>query len=191
MIIPRALTLGLLSLLFVSCTSYAPRVDTAFTPAPDTVIVYGQLKFEDKSNVGGTSYSGYRMALRLSNEETKKLLYVRFTKDETISCANIPAGHYQLTGFVATDASDRILGGKIFGPEDKINIQFATEPNTAIYLGDFYGYVKYYVYGDLTTVETGLTQVTNNFSASTAVFQGKFPNLARMPVRSVFENGGK
>ena len=187
----RYFTLALLSLLFVSCTSYAPRLDSSFKPAPDTVIVYGQLQFEDKSNVGATSYSGYRMALRLSNEETKKLLYVRFTKDETISCANIPPGHYQLTGFMATDKSDRILGGKIFGPEDKIDIQFTTEPNTAIYVGDFYGYVKYYVYGDLTTVETGLTQVTNNFSASTAIFHEKYPNLATMPVRSAFENGGK
>jgi hypothetical protein len=191
MIILRVLTLGLLSLLFISCTSYAPRVDASFKPAPDTTIVYGQLKFVDNSNVGSTSYSGYRMALQLSNEETKKPLYVRFTKTETISCANIPAGHYQLTGFVATDNSDRILGGKIFGPEDKIDIQFTTEPNTAIYLGDFYGYVKYYIYGDLTTVETGLTMVTNNFSASTTVFQGKFPNLATMPVHSAFENGGK
>jgi len=187
----RTLSLGLLSLLFVSCTSYAPRVESSFTPRPDTVVVYGQLKFVDNSNVGATSYSGYRMALQLSNEETKKPLYVRFTKTETISCANIPAGHYKLTGFVATDNSDRTLGGKIFGPEDKIDIQFTTEPNTAIYVGDFYGYVKYYVYGDLTTVETGLTLVTNNFSASTPIFHEKYPNLASMPVRSVFENGGK
>jgi hypothetical protein len=191
MIILRPLTLGLLSLLFVSCTSYAPRVDTSFKPTPDTVVVYGQLKFVDNSNVGASAYSGYRMALQLSNQETKKPLYIRFTKNETISCASVPAGHYKLTGFVATDASDRILGGKIFGPEDKINIQFATEPNTAIYVGDFYGYVKYYIYGDLTTVETGLTMVTNNFSASTPIFHEKYPNLVPMPVRSVFENGAK
>jgi hypothetical protein len=142
MIILRTLILGVLSLLFVSCTSYAPRVDNAFKPGPDTTIVYGQLNFEDRSNVGATARAGYRMALQFSNEETKKPLYVRFTKDEAISCANIPTGHYQLTGFVATDNTDRILGGKIFGPEDKINIQFATEPNTAIYVGDFSGYVK-------------------------------------------------
>jgi len=187
----RYFTLALLSFLFVSCTSYAPRLDSSFTPSPDTVVVYGQLKFVDNSNVGASAYSGYRMALRLSNEETKKPLYIRFTKTETISCASIPAGHYKLTGFVATDNSDRILGGKIFGPEDKINIQFATEPNTAIYVGDFYGYVKYYVYGDLTTVETGLTMVTNNFSASTPIFHQKYPNLASMPVRSAFETSGK
>jgi len=186
----RTLTLGLLSLLFVSCTSYAPRLDSSFTPGPDTVAVYGQLKFVDNSNIGSTVYSGYRMALELLNEETKKPLFVRFTKTQTISCANIPAGHYQLTGFVATDNSDRVLGGKIFGPEDKINIRFTTAPNTAIYLGDFYGYVKYYVYGDLTTVETGLTQVTNNFVPSTAIFHEKYPNLAQMPVHSAFENSG-
>ena len=187
----RYFTLGLLSLLFVSCTSYAPRVSTSFKPAADTVIVYGQLKFVDNSNVPENSGTGYRMALQLSNEETKKPLYIRFTKTETISCASIPAGHYKLNAFVATDDSDRILGGKILGPEDKIDIQFATEPNTAIYLGDFYGYVKYYVYGDLTTVETGLTLVTNNFSASTPIFHEKYPSLATMPVRSVFDTAGK
>jgi hypothetical protein len=191
MIIPRTLTLALLSLLFVSCTSYAPRVDASFKPAADTVIVYGQLKFVDNSGVQENSGSGYRMALQLSNEETKKPLYIRFTKQETISCASIPTGHYKLTGFVATDTSDRILGGKLFGPEDKINIQFATEPNTAIYVGDFYGYVKYYIYGDLTTVETGLTMVTNNLSGSTPIFHEKFPNLVSMPVHSAFENTGK
>ena len=191
MTILRCFTMGLFSLLFVSCTSYAPRVESSFKPGADTVIVFGQLKFVDKSNVGSTAYAGYRMALQFSNVETKKPLYVRFTKTETIACANIPPGRYQLTGFVATDNSDRILGGKIFGPEDKIDVRFTTAPNTAIYLGDFSGYVKYYVYGDLTTIETGLTEVTNNLSASTAILHEKYPNLAAMPVRSVFENAGK
>jgi hypothetical protein len=191
MTILRYLTIGLLSLLAVSCTSYAPRVDSSFKPGPDAVIVFGKLNYSDTSNTPGASSSGYRMALQFTNETSGKPLYVRFNKEQPVACASIPAGHYQLTGFVATDHSDRLLGGKIFGPEDKIDVQFTTAPNTAIYLGDFTGYVKYYVYGDLTTVETGLTQVTNNFSRTTEIFHGAYPNLATMPVHSVFENGGK
>ena len=182
----RNLVFCLLPLLLTSCTSYAPRVDATFKPGADTIVVFGRLEYTEKSSADGKSSGGYRMALQFSNVDTGKPLFVRFSKDKSLSCASIPGGHYKLTGFVATASSDRTLGGKVFGPEDKIDVQFTAQPNTAIYLGDFSGYVKYYVYGDLTTVETGLTQVTNNCPETTTLFHEKFPNLVALPVRSVF-----
>jgi hypothetical protein len=191
MIILRYFTICVLSLFAVSCTSYAPRVGPSFTPGPNTVVVYGRLKFADNITPRESAFSGYRMALQLSNEETKKLIYVRFSKSKPIACARIHPGHYKLTGFIATDTSDVTVDGKLFGPEDKLDIRFAAEPNTAIYLGDFVGYVKYYKYGDLTTIEAGLTHTTNNFSETTANFHEAYPNLAAVPVRSGFDKAGK
>jgi hypothetical protein len=191
MTIPRHAAIYLVLFLTVSCANFAPRGGQAFRPRHNTAVVYGRFKFMDNIVAHESLFKGYRMALQLSNDESKQPLYVRFSKSQPISWASIPAGHYTLTAFVATDTADRVLTGKQFGPEDKIDVHFAAEPDTAIYLGDYSGFVKFYVFGDLTTFETGLTEATNNFSGTTTDFHQEYPNLVPLPVRSGMESPGK
>jgi hypothetical protein len=131
------------------------------------------------------------MALQLLNEDTQKQLFIPFSKNHPISCVRIDGGRYRITGFVATDSTDRILGRVKFSPEEPFPTSFKATPNSAIYLGDFSGYAKFNMHVTVATFETGLTEVTNNFLETTMEFHEKFPNLASIPVSSTLESPRK
>ena len=89
-------------------------------------------------------------------------------------------------GAAGIDMTHRILDRSLFqekGSKEKYYFPFEAPTNSAVYLGDFVGYAKV----NLVAEEWAIKSVTNNFVQTTTDFRKEYPNLAGLPVSSIFE----
>jgi len=129
---------------------------------------------------------GNRIALWLENEDLKKPIYIYFDKNRPVYAITVDPGHYRLIGFAGIDMTHRILGQRVFhgkDPKEPITVSFEARTNSAVYIGDFTGYAKV----NLVEEEWALRAGTNNFAGTTVEFHKEYPNLANLPVFSIFE----
>ena len=183
----RVLAVSVIPLLSVSCARYAPLVSQSTIPNR-MIVLYGRLQFTDNITTNDTTFlRGYRMGLRLVNEDTQKQVLIRFGKRDPLSCVSVDSGTYKIAGFIVTDGAGFVLEEKDFQAREAFAAPFKVRPNTAPYLGDFSGYAELHFYGLWPAdFKAGITEVTNNYLETTRMFHQKYPRLESLPVHSIF-----
>lgn len=140
-----------------------------------------RLNLEDRISMGN------RIALWLENVDLNKPVYIYFDKNRPVYAITVEPGHYRLIGFAGIDMTHRILGRRAFhgkNSKETFVVPFEARTNSAVYIGDFIGYAKVNLVAEEWALKTG----TNNFAGTTIEFHKEYPNLANLPVFSVFES---
>jgi hypothetical protein len=182
----RAIVAYAILISTTSCVHYSPRLEPTFMPDQKTVVLYGRFKDKDNMSSKDKSFWGYDMALRVFNEDTRKMLFIRFSKTDPVLCVSVESGHYRIVGYGVTDGYDKFDLVGSFRTNEPFTASFHADRDSAIYLGDFSGNTKFSVSFTVMTLKAEITEATNNYLETTKLFHDKYPHLASMPIRSIF-----
>jgi len=148
-------------------------VKQSFEVDTKSAVVYGRFR------TGPDFAFGNELALRLSNEDSKRVYLIRCRDKDSVCAIAVDPGRYRIAGFLATFMDHRPVGRRNFPNTGS----FQVRSNAATYLGDFSGYAKL---GPMTQ-KWGVTGMTNNFTATTDEFRLKYPNLTAVAVYSAID----
>jgi hypothetical protein len=179
----RALLICSSAVFLASCTRhlvplfsvarFSPPVKESFDLNTNSAVVYGRFA------TGPDFAFGNELALRLCDEQAKRVYLIRCRDKEPVYAIAVQPGRYRVAGFLATFQDHRPRGQRDF----RDSCTFEVRSNSLTYLGDFAGYAKI---GPMTQ-EWGISGITNNFKATTEELRQRSPNLASAPVFSVFD----
>ena len=187
----RAAAITTLMLFMVSCGSLAPAPDAsshfkqeafftpdaAFTPGPDTVVLYGHFGLIQFQEIPG-------FCLDILHEETEQEQFMPFKPLDPVYCLVSRSGTQDIIGVATIGSLGRPVRYLFKGSDGPRALSFNARPGTALYVGDFTGIRENHgMYTQL-----GIRSITNNFAETTEAFHKKYPNLAGLPVQSVFDD---
>jgi hypothetical protein len=157
---------------FVSVARFSPPVKQSFTLTTNSAVVYGRFA------TGPEFAFGNELALRLCDEQGKRVYLIRCREKEPVYAIAVEPGRYTIWGFLGTTQEHRPLGQRRFRDARTFDVR----SNSLTYLGDFAGFAR----AGFMKQEWGFSEITNNFEATTEELRQKYPNLAPSQAFSIY-----
>ena len=166
----------MLALSLGGCASFSRPTGPESSPLANTGFVFGRFYLTEQFIANG-------IGLKVVNQSTKKSVLIPLVKDAKVAVAAyaLEPGDYRIQSVVFTFSTGEIRTEQEFHSTlAKQAEAFHIEAGEVVYLGDFEGNTR--SFGN--TVSWAVSDLTNNFEATTKDFRTRYPKFQDLPART-------